>query len=365
MIEQPPSATILIVEDNVTTRELITGYLRPKNYTTLVANHGQEALALLDTQDIDLVMCDILMPVMDGYQLLKAMRADETLQDIPVVVISAIGDMESVLTCLELGADDYLYKPINRGLMLARIENSLEKKSLHKRSIKHLQELNSIKDQVVGALAHEMKNPIALMIGFIDLMLEDDGIADESQYYLSNVRRYAFEINELVQDMLDLSKIDVMLRKTDIDLGDLVSQAVEDIRILANQKSITTVYEPPANTITVAIDVDRIRRVLSNLLSNAVKYTLDGGHITVKINTNVEHKVVVSVSDTGLGIPANDIDKIFDSFYRVQDEAHRTQDGSGLGLSIAKTVVEQHGGRIWVESEMGQGSHFHFSLPYS
>ncbi len=362
MSYKPAVATLLIVEDNISTRELIMEYLRHQSYRILVAGSGQEALEVLQVESVDLVISDVLMPVMDGYQLLEAIQVDPNLKNIPVVMVSAIGDMQSVLKCLELGADDYLYKPINRILLLARISNSLEKKFLRDREMAHFQEINAVKDQVVSTLAHDMKNPLALIIGFIELLIEDDAIPTEPRGYIQNIQRYAFQMNDLVQDLLDLSKLDMTLHKEQADITLLVKTSTEDIRLLATQKSIELTCVLPDVPCMALVDVERLRRVISNLLSNAIKYTPHDGHINVSVQLLEEH-VQVAVEDDGLGIPEEDMAHIFESFYRVKRPEHLASEGTGLGLSIAKSIIEQHQGQIWVTSQLGVGSTFTFKIP--
>lgn len=362
MSYQPHVATLLIVEDNVSTRELIIEYLRPQKYHILVASNGQEALDTLHQASVDLVVSDILMPVMDGYSLLAAVQSDLSLKNIPVIVVSAIGDLQSVLRCLELGADDYLYKPINRVLLMARVTNSLEKKFLRDREMARLQEINTMKDQVVSTLAHEMKNPLALIMGFIELLIEDAGLSPDSREYVQHIQRYAFQMNELVQDLLDLSKLDITLHKERADIVRLCKSTIEDLRLLATQKHIELTCEASDTLCIAEFDVERIRRVVSNLLSNAIKYTPKEGHVTVTI-TQSDDSLQVSVQDDGLGIPNDELERIFESFYRIKRPEHMANEGTGLGLSIAKTIIEQHNGRLWVESELGVGSKFSFEIP--
>lgn len=362
MSYQMPTATLLIVEDNISTRELIIEYLRPQNHHILVADHGKHALEILRSKSVDLVVSDILMPVMDGYELLSTLKSDPALKNIPIIVVSAIGDLQSVIKCLELGADDYLYKPINRVLLLARITNSLEKKFLRDRELARLQELNTMRDQVVSTLAHEMKNPLALIMGFIELLAEDRGISPESRQYIQNIQRYAHQMNDLVQDLLDLSKLDIQLHRENADIVKICESILEDLRLLAEQKSIELCCITPDTSCIANVDVERLRRVISNLLSNAIKYTAENGHVTLTVEALPE-LIQVSVQDDGLGIPSEDLGRIFESFYRVKRPEHMAIEGTGLGLSIAKTIIEQHGGKIWVESELGVGSTFTFQIP--
>lgn len=361
------SPNILIVEDNPSSRRLIVEYLQSEGYNIFQASNGQEALEVLgNSHQINLVVLDIMMPIMNGYQVLQNMRANDNLQTIPVVVISAAGDIQSVVQCFELGAEDYLYKPINRTLLQARIRSSIERHNLRQRQLEHLLEINRLKDQFVNTITHEMKNPIALITGYVELMLEDPNIQGSDYFqFLKHIRSYTQQMNDLVQDLLDLSRIQMMLSLEYVTLDKLVDTCLDNIRLLAQQKDIELHCDIPEESILLHVDEVRIQRVFNNLLSNAIKYTPPRGEVRLQtyLSPDETDKIRISVCDTGFGIPEEDIDKIFDTFYRVRQPQHLEIEGTGLGLTIARSIIEQHGGEIWVESTMNQGSCFYFTLP--
>lgn len=357
------NGTILVVEDNEANRGLLATLLQRSGHTVIMAENGIEALKIMKEKSPDVVLLDIMMPKMDGYQVLEKMKEDIELRDIPVLVISAVDDMDSVVKCIELGADDYLYKPIKRILLTARVEACLAKKHWRQRELERLTELNRLKDQFVRTVSHELKNPIMMIIGYVELFSEmsAEEIA-ESKQYLEQIGHQTKQMQDLIEDLLDLSKLETgpVLTFEDASLSELLQASIDAFKLVADRKSIELKYTPIIQDISLHVDVDRIRRVLQNLLSNAVKYTDKEGQVTLTAEVN-DNEIVICIADNGSGIPEDDIAQIFNQFYRV--DQHREIEGTGLGLAIVKAIIEQHKGKIWVESKLGAGSKFYFSLP--
>lgn len=361
-------AALLIVDDNVSARDLIAQYLKPDYQNIYKASGGQEALEILQEQHIDLIILDILMPVVNGYDVLAHLQQSSQLSDIPVVVVSALGEIQSVVRCLDLGAEDYLYKPINRTLLLARVKNSLEKRRLRHKQLQHLENINQLKDQFVRTITHEMKNPLALISGYVDLLIEDDVLPEgQPQEFLASIQRYTTQMHTLVQDLLDLSKINMTLSLEQVDVATVIDSCIADMRVLAEKKNINITFDHPSAPIERKLDAFRMQRVFSNLISNAIKYTPDDGDILIQVYEPKEvpqaNALVVEITDNGIGIPEEDQERIFESFYRVRTDEHQRIEGTGLGLAIARAIVEQHGGQISVASKLGEGSTFTLYLP--
>ena len=355
--------TILIVEDNEANRGLLATLLQRSGHTVIMAENGVEALKLMREQNPDVVLLDIMMPKMDGYQVLDNMKQDPELRDMPVLVISAVDDMDSVVKCIELGADDYLYKPIKRILLTARVEACLAKKHWRQRELERLTELNRLKDQFVRTVSHEMKNPIMLIMGFVEILSEmtAEEIA-ESREYLERIGHHTQQMQNLIEDLLDLSKLETgpVLSFAEASLVEMLNESVDAFKLVAERKNIQIECKAIIQDIVLHVDVDRIRRVLENLLSNAMKYTNENGKVIITTEIT-DNEVVICITDTGSGIPEEDIAQIFDQFYRV--DRHREIEGTGLGLAIVKAIVEQHKGKIWVESVLDEGSNFYVCLP--
>jgi two-component system phosphate regulon sensor histidine kinase PhoR len=234
--------------------------------------------------------------------------------------------------------------------------------------ISELRRLERVRRDFVANVSHEFKTPLTAIQGFAETLLA--GALDDRQNrqrFLEIIRDHARRLTRLTDDLLKLSLIEA--GKLDLEfqplaVADLIDSCVEITRLKAEEKQQTLQVECPADLPTVRGDFRRLQEVLQNLLDNAVQYTPAGGRITARAQAG-NGTVVITVSDTGIGIPQADQARIFERFYRVDAARSRAVGGTGLGLAISRHIVEAHGGRIWVESTVGQGSDFHFALPIS
>jgi len=233
-----------------------------------------------------------------------------------------------------------------------------------------LQELDRLKSAFVSIVSHELRTPMTSIKGYVENIL--DGLAgkltEKQSYYLTRVKSNTERLTRMVNDLLDLSRIEDpdkrhdFLRPVPTSIDDLASEVVESFQPMARQQSITIKTGHPASLPLIQADRDKLHRVLTNLIGNAIKFTPAGGEVLVETTALMGDSVQICVSDTGCGVPSHEHEKIFDKFYRgaaIPEEAR----GAGLGLAITKSLVELHGGRIWLESDPGKGSRFFFSLP--
>ncbi len=236
--------------------------------------------------------------------------------------------------------------------------------------VTQVRRLERVRRDFLANVSHEFKTPLTAIRGFSETLL-GGALRDEqnSRRFLEIIRDHAVRLTALTTDLLKLSRIEAGKHEMEaraMDVLELISGCLETIRLCAGQKELQLVDECPASLPFVHGDASHLREVLENLLDNAVRYTPPGGAITVSAsvrNSNEPRCVVVTVADTGIGIPEAEQDRIFERFYRLDEARSRDTGGTGLGLSIARHIVEAHGGKIWVESEAGKGSRFHFSIP--
>jgi PAS domain S-box-containing protein len=226
--------------------------------------------------------------------------------------------------------------------------------------------LNRLKSEFLASISHELRTPLHTIIGFSELLAEEsDGpLNDEQKRFIGHIHRDSEHLLALINDVLDFSRIEaggLNLHTEALDLIGLISETVNAIKPLAETKGISLLIDTAVN-IRVSADQLRVRQILYNLLTNAVKFTLGGGTISVGVAPAGEQAVRITVSDTGIGIAEEERAQIFDKFYQVGVTTEGVREGTGLGLAICKQLVEMHGGRIWVESELGRGSQFHFTL---
>jgi signal transduction histidine kinase len=364
-------ATVLIVDDLPANRLVIERHLERMGCQTLSAEDGRQALDLLAAHEVDLVMLDLMMPVMNGFETLAAMRADPTLAHVPVVVVSALHEVDSVARCIELGAEDFLSKPVERALLEARVRSCLARKHLHDReraACASAREANLAKGRFVALVSHELRSPLTAIISYADLLLDQQGAAfgDQQRDHLQAVRRLGRQMAALIEDLSDLSQIEsghLQLIIEPVSLADVISEGVSATRGLLEARGhrLRVALEPGLPL--VRADAVRLTQALTNLLSNACKYTPDGGSILVTAHTATATTAEVRVHDNGSGIPLEEQGRVFEPFFRARDVHTRLQPGTGLGLSITRQVIEQHGGRISFVSAPGEGTTFAFTVP--
>lgn len=366
------SGTILAVDDVPANLELLSRMLIKRGYRVRSAINGSMALKSASLTPPDLVLLDINMPEMDGYQVCQQLKDDERTRHIPVIFVSAMNETMDKVKAFETGGVDYITKPFQFEEVVARVETHLslfrqkqEIELLRSREREHFEELNAVKDQFVRMVSHDLKNPLNNVIGFA-YMLEQRPTKispDDVMLFAQQIQQSAQKMLRLITELLDLSKIEsgAALALQPVVLADLLDKHAADIVPSAQRKGISISYMPPP-PITLSLDTVRFGQVIDNLLSNAVKYTPEGGQIELLAQVTAS-EVIIQIADNGLGIPENDIPHLFDKFYRVRTEQHMAAEGTGLGLSIVRAIVEQHGGRIWVESELGVGSMFSIGLP--
>ncbi len=372
-----PSGTVLVVDDDAGNRELLERRLRRYGCRVLLAEDGLRALQIVRDEPPDLVLLDIIMPELDGFAVLERLKADPDAKHIPVVVISADQDLDSVTRCIRLGAEDYLSKPFNPVLLKARVGACLEKKRLRDQEQAHyaaVQAATTAKNEFISMVAHELKVPMTSIRGYTDILLS--GMAGPvnvtQQEYLQTIREGVERMRILVADLTDISRIesgDLHLEIEPVSLLGLIEEAAGTLRAEAEQKRQSLLLLVPESLPQVRADRNRVLQILANLLSNAHKYTPEGGAITVRATVEpsagepARRLAHVAVQDTGLGISPEDQGRIFQRFFRSGDRRVRAMPGTGLGLSITRHLVELQGGQIWFESAPDSGTTFHFTLP--
>jgi signal transduction histidine kinase len=272
--------------------------------------------------------------------------------------------VEDKVRAFEVGGVDYVTKPFQVQEVLARVESQLRLQWQRNR----IEALNVFKDELLGMVSHDLKNPIHVIRGYVSLIQYD---IEEGKPFnpalLGRIQSSTDKMVELVTDLLDRARDEsrLPLRLALHPLNALVETEVGLFDLQAKEKSIVLTFEPNTSAtsdVKVNVDRGRFQQVIGNLISNAIKYTNHGGQVTVR--THAENgKVLIQVADTGYGIPESDLPHIFEKFYRVQRDQHLAEEGTGLGLPIARLIIEEHRGSLIAESELGQGSAFTITLP--
>ncbi len=373
-IINPQGIKILVVDDNPTNLRLIVDYLEAHGYTVLIAQAGDSGLRRAKDTQPDLILLDVMMPVMDGFDVCCHLKADSKTHEIPVIFLTALTSETDIVKGFEVGAVDYITKPIREQELLARVNTHLTL-FLQRRQIEHQREQERIyferlvmmKNEFVQSVSHDLKNPLnVITLSLHTLKAKGMTNYELATKHLTRMEKQTQRMKTLVVDLLDLAKLDTgyQLNLEMVSIFTFLEKIVERFVPLAQTKGITMELTPLASDIALFLDEEQMERVMDNLLSNAIKYTPAAGKIFLGA-TQEESELTLYVSDNGLGIPSGELPLIFNAFHRVRREDQLEAEGSGLGLSIVRSIVEQHNGHVWVDSTLGQGTTFYVSLPLS
>jgi CheY-like chemotaxis protein len=361
--------TILIVDDMPANIKILGQLLRVQ-YDVRIATGGEKALAVAGSDSPpDLVLLDIMMPGMDGYEVCRRLKTDSRLKDIPVIFITAKGEVEDETKGFEIGAVDYIIKPFSPSIVMARVRTHLALKRQRDKLAKmarDLTELNHMKDNLLAVCSHDLRSPLNGILGFADLLLEKAYLEPEDRDGLAHIKASGNVLLGLVNDILDLSKAraeQVDLKKEPLLLSEVVETSIRSLKHLAIRKKQTLAYEDQSEGCRILGNASALGRVFNNLLSNAIKFTPEEGTVRVAIETAHKGGIRAKITDTGIGIPQDRIPYLFDQFTRTSQMGTGGEPGTGLGMSIVKEILEKHEAPIEVESEPGRGSCFTLTFP--
>ncbi|HEX2123567.1 MAG TPA: hybrid sensor histidine kinase/response regulator, partial [Thermoanaerobaculia bacterium] len=357
--------------DDAANRDVLSRRLRRQGHDVATADSGSNALGLMGESTFDAVLLDIMMPDMDGYEVLGKIKADERLQHIPVIMISALSEVQSVVRCIDAGAEDYLTKPFNPVLLRARIGASLEKKRGRDRetalfeqlqqNYKRLQEIEKMRDDMRNMIVHDLRTPLTAVIVGMDMVGNQGPLTDSQREMMAIATGGGKTLLGMINDLLDIEKMESgasQLRYEPLSPSALVAGAVNQVAALAQDEQTILVSEVPADLPPFPGDANKLTRTLVNLIANAIRFT-KCGTVTIAVAEQPE-TIRFAIRDTGSGIPAEAFERIFEKFGQVDA---RSKVGTGLGLAFCKLAVEAHGGTIGVESTPGAGSTFSFTIP--
>ena len=366
------TAKILVVDDTVDNLDLLEFALKRKPVQMLRAMSGKECLEIAKAERPDVILLDIQMPEMDGFETLKHLRAHPATAKIPVIFLTAQKkDPESIQAGFEMGADEYLTKPIDTEELLVRTKMLVRLKKAE-------DELERTKADFMAMLVHDLRSPLSGIKSVVDILTGLDvntPLGEEYMELLKAAQVSSQRMLELINDLLDVSKFasgNITLERETVQLPLIVDAVCKQMTIQFKQRNITLQKHFDDNLPTVSVDVALVGQVLMNLLSNALKFTKEGGDVRIKafMNSTVptgpdgaRKAISISVSDTGIGIGPDELKLIFEKYRQVSSAKKTKQKGTGLGLAICKLIAEAHGGYIVAESQMGVGTTFTITLP--
>ncbi|MEO5332165.1 MAG: hybrid sensor histidine kinase/response regulator [Magnetococcus sp. YQC-5] len=354
------NAKILIVDDETTNIDILVQLLQDE-YKVVVAKNGAQALKRANAApQPDLILLDIMMPGMDGFEVCQLLQEDKATANIPVIFITGQVSFQDETRALALGAVDFIRKPFNPSVTSARIHTHLAVQQTKNR----LLELNTLKNKFLGIAAHDLRNPLNSIMGLSEMMLSIEMDEHEKSQYTKTIHDIAQQMLVLINDLLDVSVIESGRFAMELQPGNLaalVNERVQLMQFVAKQKNVTinAVLYPTPETL---FDPERLAQVIDNLISNAIKFTQPNTEITVHTGHQNGH-IFFQVIDTGPGIPDAEQHQLFEAFQKLSVRPTAREKSTGLGLSIVKKIIDAHEGRIVATNNSVRGATFTCLLP--
>jgi signal transduction histidine kinase len=355
-----PAPNILIVDDTPANLKLLAGMLKERGYKPRTVSSGEHALEAARLALPDLILLDVAMPGMDGFEVCENLKADPDLKDVPILFISALTDTMVKVKAFRVGGDDYITKPFRFEEVEARVRTQLE---LHRQrrdlqtSYEQLRRLEVLRDNLTHMVVHDMRSLLMAVTAPLELAIDSE---DKRVSYIEQAQKAIAKLNEMMLLMLDVSRLEsgrMPVRKVECDLNQVAQTVIDSLVPIVRNRRLTLSSKGPVD---VECDTGLVRRIIENLVNNALKFTPSGGLVEVSLSSS-DGDTRVTVRDSGVGIPPECHQQIFEKFGQVQGDGQQL--GTGLGLAFCKLAVTAHGGAIGVESELGQGSTFWFTLP--
>ena len=366
---------ILIVDDTPVNLRVLAKILSDRGYKVRKALNGQIALTACQTLLPDVILLDIMMPDMDGYEVCQRLKSDPKTQDIPVIFISALEDEWDKVKAFKSGGSDYITKPFQIEEVLARVKHHLTLQQLQYQLKIQNAELQALNAQLVQSnrdleqfaymAVHDLQSPLQVMIGNADLLTwkYEQQLGPDGDRYLTNIIEASGRMTQLIQDLLTYSKVGIPPHTQNFEPIDSNFVLEESLANLSGEISKSGAIITHSHLPTVLGNESQLMQLFQNMMANAIKFRLPNVSPKIEIccRPNSPEEWQFEIRDNGIGIDSDQGDRIFEAFYRLH--SYEEYPGTGIGLTLCKKIVERHGGRLWFDSIHGEGTSFYFTLP--
>lgn len=349
---------LLLVDDDEMARDFMTVRLSRRGYNIVTVESGTKALEILQQQEFDLVLSDMMMPGLSGYETLVEIRKSFSMLELPVIMVTSIDQEESIVKSLQAGANDYLVKPLNLEIALARINSQLS-----------LKFLSNLKDEFLTFASHDLKKPLMLMIDIAHMlekeMMPGKAIEQQNKDDLNLLIKTGENMDGVIQGFLEIESMrsgQLQLEKKRIDINDVVGKVVRSNEGYAKQKQVSLIFDLGSDLPKINADELRLSVVLENLVGNAIKFSPQDSKTVLRTRT-ADNRLIIEIIDSGPGLSEEDMKMLFVKHARLSNKPTGHETSSGLGLAICKQLIGLHQGEIGANNNAESGSTFWFSLP--
>lgn len=361
---------ILIVDDVMSNVLLLKVLLTNEKYKITTASNGTDALAQVKAESPDLILLDVMMPDMDGFEVARQLKKDPCMAEIPIIFLTALNSTGDIVKGFQVGANDFISKPFNKEELLIRVRHQIsliEANRIIRAKTEELRRTIIGRDKLYSVIAHDLRSPmgsIKMVLNMLILNLPSRMIGEEMYEMLVMANKTTEDVFALLDNLLkwtksQIGKLNVVYQH--IDLVEVAEGVIEIFALVAGLKKIKIKFEAP-DELEVDADIDMIKTIIRNLLSNALKFSNEDSEVLVKVET-IDGKAVVSVHDHGCGIDKENQKKLLHTDTHFSTFGTKNEEGSGLGLLLVQDFVRKNGGELWFTSKKGEGSVFGFNLP--
>ena len=367
----PSEYKVLIVDDVISNVLLLKVLLNNEKFQIVTASNGTEALAQVKKEKPDLVLLDVMMPDISGFDVAKQMKADPEMSDIPIIFLTALNSTADIVKGFQVGGNDFISKPFNKEELIIRVTHQISLVAAKRIIVAQTEELRKTimgRDKLYSVIAHDLRSPmgsIKMVLNMLILNLPSETIGEEMYELLTMANQTTEDVFSLLDNLLKWTKSQIGKLKVvyqEFNMVEVVESVSEIFTMVAGLKNIKFLQDMPVVPVVVRADIDMLKSLILNLISNAIKFSNEGSEVLVSL-TEEDGMAIVSVKDSGCGIDEENQKKLLHTDTHFSTFGTNNEEGSGLGLLLCQDFIVKNGGKLWFTSKKGEGSTFSFSVP--